>query len=95
MPQAVKLPVFKSVLLEKMPELLGRCLRVHDLTVPLGEYPVISHPFIPEALFFALVMRLEHLYELYAVPVYRYCPDLVVLRRLDRDRLVFELDRRP
>lgn len=75
--ETVELSVLESMFLEKLPELLGRCLWVHDLTVPLSEYPVITLPPVTKPLFIFLVLFLEHFYKLNTVSVYRYRSDLV------------------
>ena len=88
MAQAVEL----AGLFEKLIELLGRCLRVHYLTVPLSEQPLVSLPLRAESLSLSLVFRLEHLHKLNAMFVDRDRPDLVVLRRLDLYRLTAYFD---
>ncbi len=65
--------VLESMSLEELSELLGWRLRVHYLTVPLSEYPVIALPPVTKSLLFFLVLLLEHFYKLNTVPVYRYC----------------------
>ena len=44
MTQTVKLADFEAVALQKLPELLGRCLIVNDAAVSLREHPVIIMP---------------------------------------------------
>ena len=45
-PQTVKLADFEAVALQKLPELLGRRLIVHDAAVPLREQPVLVMPCV-------------------------------------------------
>ena len=87
-PQAVELSVLQSVLFEELIKLFCRGLMVHDLAVPLCEQPFITLPFAAETLFFAFIVRFKHFDQLYAVPVDRYRPDLIVLRRFYQYRLI-------
>ncbi len=81
MTQTVKLADFEAVSLQKLPELLGRRLIVHDGAVPLREHPVLIMPCCAELLSFLLLFLFQKLNQSRNLRCDGYDADIIILRR--------------
>ena len=90
-PQTVKLADFEAVSLQKLPELLGRRLIVHDGAVPLREHPVLVMPCCAELLCFLLLFLFQKLNQSRNLRRDRYDADIVVFRQFGSGRFAAQL----